>query len=385
MSCSGTTSSGGGRRGFVLATTLLVTTLLTVMLAAAFLLASAEQRMTDNSFGTARALAIAQAGLQNYYAQGRSLDTSSTYDSVRVTENGGYADVVSRRLRSAGGTIGSALALWVVRSSGVATTGVLAGQVQGSRTIAQLAQFNPGKLPARAAVVALNGVSITGPGGQTYPVSGHDLNPDLCSTNPGGRAADTSAVSVPVGLYSTSQGTPGPGQQSGIQTVESAPFPLSRNLYDSTHVDWAGLLGGNFLPDYTVPPGPWPVVNGNTYSVGYVNGDVTLPTGMRRGMLVVTGNVTVVSGVHWDGIILVGGALNLQPASLTNYNIHGMIVTGLNTALGQAVPTDNLKYGAGANGLAQIAWTWCYAQAASNALSSLVPIQGAWTDAWATY
>ena len=61
MSSSGTIPSRAAERGFVLATTLLVTTLLTVMLAASFLLVSAEQRTTDNSFGTARALALAQA------------------------------------------------------------------------------------------------------------------------------------------------------------------------------------------------------------------------------------------------------------------------------------------------------------------------------------
>ena len=99
MCCSGTIRSRGRERGFVLATTLLVTTLLTVMLAAAFLLVSAEQRMTTNSFGTAKALAIAQAGLQNYFSRNLGLDTSSTYDSTRIVESGGYADVVGRRVR----------------------------------------------------------------------------------------------------------------------------------------------------------------------------------------------------------------------------------------------------------------------------------------------
>jgi hypothetical protein len=197
MSFSETISSLRAERGFVLATTLLVTTLLTVMLAASFLLVSAEQRTTDNSFGTARALVIAQAGLEAYWDSSRGLDTSSIYDSARIVLTGGYADVVGRRVRPAGAALGSRLALWVVKSTGVTTTAVMAGQVQGTRTIAQFAQFNPGKLPARAAMVALNGLSITGPPGATFPLSGHDLNPGLCVGNPGGAAADTFAINVP--------------------------------------------------------------------------------------------------------------------------------------------------------------------------------------------
>ena len=99
MSSSGIIRSRAAARGFVLATPLLVTTLLTVMLAASFLLVSAEQRTTDNSFGTARALALAQAGQQNYLAQNRGLSDTSSYDSSRVTLVLGYADVVATKLR----------------------------------------------------------------------------------------------------------------------------------------------------------------------------------------------------------------------------------------------------------------------------------------------
>ena len=389
MWSSGTTSSRGAQRGFVLATTLLVTTLLTVMLAASFLLVSAEQRTTDNSLGAARALALAEAGLESYYTMTRGLDTSSTYDSANITLTGGYANVVGVRVRPAGAAAGSPLALWVVRSTGVATTPVMVGQTLGRRTIAQLAQFNSGKLPARAALVALNGVNVTGGNNQTYPVSGADLNGGLCSGNPGGAAADTFAVNVPRGMngaqpmYSTAHGTVVTVSQYGIPMVDSLPFPHSSNLYDTTHIDWAGLLAGNFIPDYTVPPGPWPAVGGSTYSVGYVNGDVTLPVGQTRGMLVVTGNVNVVNGVHWDGIIIAGGLLNVP--NNASYNIHGMVIPGLNMILGQAVAPNALRYGDGANGLPQIQWTWCYTQSATAALSSMVPIKNAWADTWTTY
>ncbi len=374
MSSSGTIGSRAAQRGFVLATTLLVTTLLTVMLAASFMLVSAEQRTTDNSFGTARALALAQAGLQNYFAQNRGLSDSSTYDSVRVNLVLGYADVVAIRLRPSGAPIGSPLALWIVRSSGVATSPVMAGQTQGSRTIAQFAQLNQGVLPARAALVALNGVVISGGSASpppAHPVSGHDFGPVPPCVPPGGLAADTFAVSTTSSGYQVTNTVPPAG--IGVETW----FPFWSRLYDSTHVDWPGLLAGNFLPDYTIPPSPWPSVSGSNYLVGYVPGDVTVPAGQRRGILVVTGNVTLASNAHWDGIILAGGRLLPNAAGAI---VHGMVVTGLNLVLGQPVAPDTIQPGA-----VILQWAWCYTQSSVNSLSALVPLTNAWVDTWTSY
>ena len=380
MWSSRTIRSRGADRGFVLATTLLMTTLLTVMLAASFLLVSAEQRTTDNSFGTARSLALAQAGLQNYFSLNRALPDTTTYDSIHVVLANGYADVVASRVRPRGGTSGSSLGLFVVRSTAVATNPVMAGQVQGSRTIAQFAQLNPSNLPARAALVALNGVQINGVTG-AHPVSGHDLGSIAPCVSPGGAAADTFGISYPSGGYTYTVVSPTPvGYPQGLEN----PYANWRPLYDSTHVDWVSLISGNFIPDYTIPVGvlttpPWPVILGNTYDVYYVPGDVTIPTGQRRGVLVAKGNVTVVSGTHWDGIILAGGFFRPSPVD-AGYYIHGMIVTGLNLALGQAVVPDTLLRGS-----LDVQWTWCYTQSSINSLSSLVPIRNGWADTWSTY
>jgi Tfp pilus assembly protein PilX len=378
MSSSGTIPSGAAERGFVLATTLLATTLLTVMLAAAFLLVSAEQRTTDNSFSTARALALAQAGLQNYFSQNRGLADTSTYDSMHVTLSSGYADVVATQVRPGGASIGSPLALWVVRSTGVVTSRVLAGQVQGTRTVAQFAQLNTGLFPARAALVALNGVRITGPSGSNHPVSGHDLGSISPCVSPGGSAADTFAISYAGGAvytYTTQNASPAP---TGYPTGLEPPYPSWSDLYDSTHIDWPSLVSGNFIPDYIIPPAPWPPYS-NNYLVGFIPGDATIPSGQRRGVLVITGDATVISGTHWDGIILVGGRLTVSPPD-ASFRIHGMIVTGLNRTLGQIVPPDTL-----ARGGTMVQWTWCYTQSSINSLSNLVPLNNGWADTWSTY
>lgn len=178
-------------------------------------------------------------------------------------------------------------------------------------------------------------------------------------------------MSVPSGRYAASAGT-GP-----VGRIESY-FPAWNNLYDSTHVDWVSLLAGNFIPDYTIPPAAWPPVMSTNYMVGYIAGDVTIPSGQRRGLLVVTGNVRLESGAHWDGIILAGG--NLTVPSGLGYFLHGMVVTGLN---GASVPADTLPR----TGASQpsVQWTWCYTQSSVNSLSALVPITNAWADTWTTY
>ena len=365
----------------MLATTLLVTTLLTVMLAASFLLVSAEQRTTVNSFGTARALALAQAGLESYYTLTRGFADSSTYDSTRVTLPNGYADVVATKLRPTGA--GAATAMWVVHSSGVSTDPAMPGQVIGKRTIAQLAQLNLGLLPARAGLVALNGVYVAGATStDAYPISGEDLNGSLCTGNPGGAAADTFGLAVTPARYSLQSGSTPATSRYGIATLDNG-YASYTNLYDTTHIDWAGLLGGNFIPDYTIPPGGWPTPGSSTYLVAYVNGNVTLPavpggTPGMRGFLVVTGNVHVATNAHWDGILLAGGYFS--DVGTTSYQLHGMVVTGLNRALGMTVPYDTVTRGA-----VHVQWTWCYTQSSVNALSSLVPIKNAWADTWTTY
>ena len=377
MCSSGTTPSRVAERGFVLATTLLVTTLLTVMLAASFLLVSAEQRTTDNSFGTARALGLAQAGLQNYLSQSRGLTDSMSWDSVRIPLVLGYANVVAVKLRQSGGGSGSALSLWVVRSTGVTTSPVMAGQVQGSRTIAQFAQLYPGTFPARAGLVALNGAWFSG--STAAPVSGQDRGPIGSCSPPA--AADTHSVTLP--LPSLGAGWGGTGSPPG----DPETLPTWQSSYDSTHVNWASLVAGNFTPDYVMPPSPWPTPGSNVYQVGYVAGNATVPpappgSGMR-GMLVVTGNLTLGPSSHWDGIILVGGYLVAVPGSV----VHGMVVTGLNQALGgPAPPKDTIPRVVDSDpNNAIIEWSWCYTQSSVNALSTLVPIKNGWVDSWTTY
>jgi Tfp pilus assembly protein PilX len=352
----------------VLPTTLLVTTLLTVMLTAAFILVTAEYRTTDNSLANTRALTLAQAGLQNYLAANRALTTSSTYDSVRYTLTGGYADVVAQRLYPQTDTT---VALWIIRSSGYSTVATQSGITQGKRVVAQLAELNPGVLPARAAMVAANGVNMTANGAN--PISGNDAS--FCPLDD-----DTTGLTVPVGGYlDSAKSGSRPPPAGGVEYLSN-----DTAVVDSTRIDWSALLAGNFTPDYTIPTNPWPPTGGTSYQIGYAEGNVTIPAGgIRRGMLVATGNVTMASSAHWDGIIIAGGRFGGASVA-SSYTVHGMVITGLNMSLGQNVSSNIIRRNSG-GGARTIQWASCYTGPSTTSLSSLIPINRAWMDTWSTY
>lgn len=442
------------RSGFILPTTLLVMTLLTVMLTAAFILASAEFRASDNTLANSRALALAQAGLENYFSQQRNLDTSSTYDSLRITFSNGYADVVGRRVRA---ITGSRLPLWLVRAIGASTDPRQPGQAQGQRAVAQLAELNNGLIPARAALTAVNGIQMVAGGSTTNPINGHNFGFSMTGcTIPGGSAADTAAYTIGSntmisfttvtanagGSYGRSSGfsyntyfAPGEevvangftnasnngystvtGATGNTLTVTKAPntvaeaagtrtislasgnyltsaiggptpsgtqqaLPSISSAYDSTHVDWQRVLNGDFSPDYV---NTWPAVCTGTctYNSYYWTGNVTVPTGQRRALLIATGDVTLSAGTHWDGIIIAGGALKAVPGAANSYIIHGMAITGLNCGVGSCPATqDSIQRGSSND----IQWDWCYTHAAIGGLNGLVPLKNTWVDTWSLY
>ena len=343
----------------MLVTTLLVMTLLTVLLTAAFVMISAESRTTGSAYETSRSLNLAQAGLQAYFASSHNL--TSGQDSTNYTFPGGYAHAVARRLRDSTAT---ERALWIVYSTGLDTTRSLtAGGAQ--RVVAQLAYHDRGTLPSRAAMVAANDVNMTANG--TNPISGVNAGVSITGcTIPA--AADTAGLTTPSGAYG---GSPGVSPSNGIEYLASPTAVI-----DSTHIDWARLLGGEFTPDYV---GTFPAAGNSTYQTHYFTTDVTIPSGQRRGVLVTTGDVTLVSGSHWDGIIVAGGRLDGNVNS--NFVLHGMVITGLNISQGQNVTANQVRRGTGR----AIQWDWCYARSAINSLGFLTPIRGTYTDTWDTY
>jgi hypothetical protein len=232
-------------------------------------------------------------------------------------------------------------------------------------------------------MVAPNGVQILGAGSPGAAFSGTDLGSQCSCTSPG---TGSNALSVATGWLNPN--TP---------PTPTEWFSTRKAALDSTHIDWASLLSGNFTPDSTLTPGStvgWPAGGSCTYLTWYVPGDAVIPaipggpygSGIR-GLLVVRGNVTVSDGAHWDGVIVAGGRLKGATSS-ANYLIHGMAVTGLSLLSPGTDPGPDsvaTQPPLSAGYAAHVQWTWCYTKGAIGSLSYLVPVKNSWVDTWSTY
>jgi Tfp pilus assembly protein PilX len=357
------------RRGFVLPTSMLVVTLLTVMLAAAFILVSADYRTTDNAFASSRALAIAQAGIEDYFAASHDL-LSAASDSTNYAYGNGFAVVVARKLRDSVSTV--APALWVVRSTGFDTVRALGGQPNGRRTVAQFATFQGGVLPALAAMVSANGVTMTMTASGPNPITGVNTYFPSSAYDP---PCTPPAASDTIGLVAAAGAYNGSG---GVDPVNGVLFLASQAaVIDATHIDWPKLLAGHFTPDYvsTMPP-----AGNSTYFTYFYPGDVTIPAGQRRGLLVATGNVTLAPDAHWDGVIIAGGRLDGNTTG--NYWIHGTVITGLN---GGGVNNMVRRVYPLGSATRVIQWDYCYVHSTILTRANLLPTENAWVDTWSTY
>lgn len=371
------------RRGFILATTLLVMTLLTVMLTAGFVMVSAEYRSTNGSFSAARGLNLAQAGLNSYFADTHALGTG--YDSTSYTFPGGYARVVARQLRDSTPT---ERPLWIVYSTGVDTSRTLSNSAGGSRTVSSLA-YQPGQIPARAGMTALSGVTLSSSG--TNPLYG--TNSQIGATwvvgcvTPPSPDDDTTGLSTITGGYGA--GGSGGGPDGGIEYVSTATA-----LYDSTTIDWARVLAGDFYPDYTgtLPSDCFGTSAVCPYRSYFIDGNVTITassgSSSRRGLLIVTGDVTMNSRAHWDGIIIAGGRLLATGSATFTFAVHGMVISGLNCGTGSCPGASQVRRGLPAMSPGSpggIRWDWCYANAALSGFASLAPLASTYSDLWRTY
>ena len=354
-------------RGFILATTLLVMTMLTVMLTAAFVMISAEYRSTNGSYAMARALNFAQAGLQQYFSEAHTFSTGATSDSLNYTYSGGYARVVARRLRD---SISGERQVWIVYATGLDTTRTLTTSGSGSRVVAQLAQLYAGSIPARAAMTAANGVIMQGSGAQ--PINGNNFGQTWSGcTIPTSPADDTTGLTAPV--------VGGYGGSSGSAPSSIEYLLTDAAVIDSTHINWEALLAGQFTPDVVGSLPANCTGSSCTFKSYYFDGNVTVTSGSKRGLLVATGNVALDASAHWDGIIVAGGRLDTPNSG--NYTVHGMVIAGRKIGVGDNVVANSIR--GGSSGV--IRWDYCYATKAMGSLSYLVPITGTYTDSWKTY
>jgi hypothetical protein len=354
------------RRGFAIPIAILVIAVLTIMLAGGFSLVSAERRSVSDQKSQISAFRIAEQGLEIYLVRRDSLlagDPNYTVipgakDSVRIMMTGGYADVSLTRLRP---PTGSQSGLYIARSRGTETANVYAGTPQGVRTVAQYVLWESAPMQVLAGWTALSGFQKNGAAGT---LSGVDLCKDSVAR---------AGVIVP--------NSPG---YTGNTSAPAGNPPIQVLPADSIHIDWNAIVNGNAItPTITIPPGSWPgaaltAAFADTTSTYYpiirVNSDWTLPTS-GRGMLIVTGSLTINGSNGWYGVVLVGNDL----VSNGTNGIYGATVSGLNIKLGTYVPAST------GNGTKTYQYSSCEVAKATMSSGHLVTLPNTWVDNWVEY
>jgi hypothetical protein len=352
--------SGLNRRGATLPLTIIVIAVMAVSVAISFSRLSSERRITSDGAAQLGAFTVAQAGLSQYLAT-RNGKPGASQDTTYTTLPGGTAVISLRMLRESTTTL--LPAVYVITSKGSNTTGKRydSRTPPAERTVATYALWTPAPLDIDAAFTSLSGIDKTGNSGT---LNGNDA----CGANPA-----IAGAAVPNGGF-TGQTDPIDGNPDNT-AKQLGTGGSAGTAKDSVGIDWAGIVAGTYLPpDFTYPAWPtaaqfagWPVVR--------VNGDVDVP-GDGKGILIVTGNMTIGGSKSWDGLVLVGGNLT----SNGNNTIRGAVITGLNIKLGIAVGVNSV-----ANGNKTFQYDSCSLTRALGHVGSLQRVRNGWMDTWSSY
>ena len=363
------TTTWSERRGATLPLSILVIAVLSLSMLVAASRLSSERQITSDHEAVMDAFAVAQAGMEEYFRALTALPPGTlppiSHDTTITTLPGGTAQVAFRRLRDSTSTTP---AVYVVTSRGTNTAAKRFSFRIGSaeRTVAQYAYWQPANLDLNAAFTSLSGVDKNGNSGAL------DGN-DGC----GGMPA-IPGVAVPNGTY-TGQTDPINGNPDNAPILLGTPG-TSGTGKDAVEVDWAGISAGTALPpNYTIPGNSWPTAaQMDNWPVILVNGDLSLSGSETngKGILIVTGNLTMGGSWNHNGIVLVGGVLT----SNGNNAIQGAVITALNIKLGINVPQNAI-----ANGNKTFQYNSCSIASALKRIGSVQRVRNGWTDTWSSY
>lgn len=370
------------RPGFALPMVILVMFILVGALASGFAMLSGERAADDATVQNQRAVALAETGLQqglrNRAGLGLVAVPGAGTESVRVALTGGYADIVTTRLRAAVGT--TVPALYVVRARGVSTRTGTANAGNAMSMASAFATFQEMAFTVQSSMTGINGINKAGNSGIISGV-------DQCPVAQGGSGTTLPAVAVPSDPGFTGQEGPLEGNPKVLEigadpedAAETVPF------------DWDAIVNDNAITaDFDIPasgagfpnaqwfidrPNAWPVVivrNGPDPNTLF-----TLSS-EGRGLLIVFGDLRLNgSQAGWDGIVLVGGRLRSDGTN----EVQGATITGLNVKLGFSVDDNDVN---DLNGTKQYLYNSCNVKNAMQSLGSLRVYQNTWANSYPTY
>jgi hypothetical protein len=370
------------RAGFALPMVILVMFILVGALASGFAMLSGERRADDATLQQEAATALAETGLQqglrNRTGLGLPAVPPAGAESLRVTLAGGYADIVTTRIRAAVGT--TVPALYVVRARGVRTTTGVANAGNAKSMASAFATFQEMTMTVQSSMTGINGINKAGNAGIISGV-------DQCPVASGGTGTTVAAVAVPDDPGFTGQTAPLEGSPK-VQSIGTDPGDAA----DAVPFDWDAIVNGNAItPTFNVaadgtgfPSSAWFAANPNVWPTIIVhngpspNTEFTL-TSFGRGLLITFGDLRLSGNTAgWSGILLVGGRLR---SNGTN-EVQGATITGLNVKLGYSVSDNDVN---DLNGTKQYMYNSCNVRSALSNLGALRVYQNSWANSFPSY
>jgi hypothetical protein len=352
------------RRGATLPLGIIVLAVMSVAVAITYARISAERHTGGDVKAQLGAFAVAQTGLSRYLANLNG-KPGATHDTTMTDLLGGTALVSLRMLRESTTTLLPAVYVITSRGSYTAAKRYNSLTPSAQRTVATYALWVPTPFDLNGAFTSLSGIDKNGNSGAL------DGNDHCVAT--GGNQPAIPGAAVPNGTFTGSTG-PINGNPDNA-AVGLGTGGTAGTAKDEVDIDWAAIVAGTKLPaDYLHPAWPNPAQFAN-WPVVRATGDLDLPTD-GKGILIVTGNLTLGGSQTWDGLVLVGGTIT----SNGNNVIQGAIITGLNVKLGVNVPQQAI-----ANGNKTFQYDSCNLMRALGHVGSIQRVRNGWTDTWSSY
>lgn len=371
------------RSGFALPVVLLAMFLLVGALASGFAMVRGERAADDAVVQQQAAQALAETGLQQAMSNRSGLGFASlptTSDSARLSVSGGYADIITTRLRAPVGS--TTPGLYYIRVRGVRTRSGTAGAGNAQAFATGFAEYRTINLTVQSAMTGVNGINKNGNAGAISGV-------DQCSAANGGGAPSVPGVAVPTSPGYTGQTGPlaGSTKISYIGATET-------QAANTVPIDWNGIVNGNAItPDFNLPADgtgfpttAWFNADTNRFPTIIIrNGpnpetQYTLST-FGRGLLIVFGSLRLNGNTSgWKGIILVGGRMTSNGSN----EVQGATITGLNIKLGFNVGENEVNE---LNGTKAYLYNSCFVRRSLQSMSSasLRSYENSWANSFPAY
>lgn len=379
MSISRLTSRGG----FALPVVLLAMFLLVGALASGFAMVRGETAVDDAVLQQQAAQALAETGLQQGINNRSGLGFAglpTTSDSARLTLTGGYADIITTRLRApVGNTVPG---LYYVRVRGVRTRTGSANAGNAVAFATAFAEFRTLNLTVQSAMTGVNGINKNGASGAISGI-------DQCPAAAGGGAPSVPGVAVPTSPGYTGQMAPLAGSTQisyiGATEVQAAA---------AVPIDWDAIVNRNAITaDFDLPASgtgfpasSWFSADTNRFPTIIIRNGPNPETeyvlsAFGRGLLIVFGSLRLNGNTSgWRGIILVGGRLRSNGSN----EVQGATISGLNIKLGFNVGENEVNE---LNGTKQYLYNSCFVRRSLQNMSSasLRSYENSWANSFPAY